>query len=106
MTREPRNNPFSTIILTSFQVSDFQFDAQRKTFHSQGYAEDPTAYASTVGTTYVGEVDKAAKNEGRTVFEESKEKVKKRKREHFGDPSDPEGYKGFFIICSFFALHI
>ena len=32
------------------------------------------------------------------MFEESKEKVKKRKREHFGDPSDPEGYKGFFTI--------
>lgn len=75
-------------------VSEFQFDAQRKTFHTQGYAEDPTAYAQTVGTRFVGEVEKAAENEGRTVFEDDKEKPKKRKREHFGDPSDPEGYKG------------
>lgn len=76
------------------QVSDFQFDAQRKTFHSQGYAEDPTAYMQTTGTKYVGEVEKAEENDGRTVFEDDREKKKKRKREHFGDPSDPEGYKG------------
>ena len=82
--------------LVLFQVSEFQFDAQRKTFHTQGYAEDPTAYAQTVGTRFVGEVEKAAENEGRTVFEDDKEKPKKRKREHFGDPSDPEGYKGLF----------
>ena len=83
------------------QVSDFQFDAQRKTFHTEGYAEDPTAYATTVGTTYVGSVEKAEENEGRTVFEDKKEKVKKRKREHFGDPSDPEGYKGLLSVKLF-----
>ena len=83
--------------LVLLQVSDFQFDAQRKTFHTQGYAEDPTAYAETVGTVYVGEKEKAAENDGRTVFEENKEKLKKRKREHMGDPSDPEGYKGLFF---------
>ena len=82
----------------SFQVSDFQFDAQRKTFHTEGYAEDPTAYSSTVGTKYVGRVEKAIEEEGRTVFEDNKSVVKKRKKEHIGDPSDPEGYKGSFFI--------
>lgn len=42
----------------------------------------------------MGEVEKAVEADGRTVFEDPKTKVKKRKREHFGDPSDPEGYKG------------
>lgn len=77
------------------QVSDFLFDAQRKTFHTKGYAEDPTAYADKAEKSYVGAVEKAVESDCRTVFEEEAgEKKKKRKREHFGDPSDPDNYKG------------
>lgn len=79
----------------SLQVSDFLFDAQRKTFHTKGYAEDPTAYADKAEKSYVGAVEKAVESDCRTVFEEEAgEKKKKRKREHFGDPSDPDNYKG------------
>eukprot|EP00116_Pleurobrachia_bachei_P001519 sb/3461781/ len=75
-------------------VSDFSFDAQRKTFQVRGYAEDPTAYAESAGKRFVGEVGKAEEMEGRTVFEKEKQKAKKRKKELVGDPSDPDGYKG------------
>ncbi len=44
-------------------VSDFNFDIQRKTFHSYGYAIDPSA--SCVADTMVGSAEDASDKNGK-----------------------------------------
>lgn len=100
-------------------MSEFQFEAQRKTFTSfgklvkssilaaasycwlcaVGYALDPTVGLSTnEGNSYVGDVESAESKAGRTVFENPNKpdpsKAVKRKLEKNDDSADVEGYKG------------
>ncbi|XP_065057544.1 pre-mRNA-processing factor 17-like [Rhopilema esculentum] len=75
-------------------ISDFQFDNQRKTFHSYGYAVDPSEENAT-GEKIVGDQEKATSLKGVTVFEDTKARPgDKRRREEVGQPSDIESYKG------------
>eukprot|EP00794_Sanderia_malayensis_P000479 gene479-1124_t len=75
-------------------VSDFQFDNQRKTFHSYGYALDPSE-ENIISEKIIGDQDKATATKGITVFEDTKPRPgDKRVREEAGDPSDIEAYKG------------
>ncbi|KAK4026056.1 pre-mRNA-processing factor 17 [Daphnia magna] len=81
-------------------LSEFQFEAQRKTFTSFGYALDPTVgLAQNEGSSYVGDIESAESSSGRTVFENpnrpdpSRAGVK-RKIEKNDDSADLEGYKG------------
>nr|XP_019542216.2 LOW QUALITY PROTEIN: pre-mRNA-processing factor 17 [Aedes albopictus] len=79
-------------------ISDFQFDNQRKTFHSFGYALDPsvdTAAGSEAGPSYVGHLQAAYDTDGKTVFESSKpNRGDKRKRVKNANPEDVEGFLG------------
>ncbi len=77
-------------------VNDFQFDLQRKTFHSYGYAVDPSINVEGEGSRVVGNVDAAEAGDLKSVFEADTEKRPKdsRKKETNNDPSDIEGYKG------------
>ncbi|XP_064629751.1 pre-mRNA-processing factor 17-like [Lineus longissimus] len=74
--------------------NNFQFETQRRTFHSYGYAVDPSA-ENPVGETVVGDKIKSDETKGLTVFEAaSKRPGDKRKRVKNTDPSDIEGYLG------------
>ncbi|KAK6987368.1 pre-mRNA-processing factor 17 [Biomphalaria glabrata] len=77
--------------------SDFQFDNQRKTFTSYGFALDPSVDSGNVIETFVGSESSVLENHGKTVFETNasiEKDKKKRKREKNKDPSDIEGYLG------------
>lgn len=75
-------------------INAFQFEAQRRTFHTYGYALDPTVDGEiTDGQSYVGDLQSAYDTEGKTVFEAPKPK-KKRKQEKNDNPSDIEGFVG------------
>ncbi|CAG5126344.1 unnamed protein product [Candidula unifasciata] len=76
--------------------NDFQFDTQRKTFTSYGFALDPSVDGSGQTDTVVGDSTAFSENEGKTVFETNPkvEKPKKRKKEKNMDSSDIEGYLG------------
>ncbi|KAI9563186.1 hypothetical protein GHT06_010644 [Daphnia sinensis] len=81
-------------------LSEFQFEAQRKTFTSFGYALDPTVGLSqNEGSSYVGDIESAESSSGRTVFEnpnrpDPSRAAVKRKIEKNDDSADLEGYKG------------
>lgn len=77
-------------------ISDFQFENQRRTFNSFGYALDPTVDGTTeAGSQIIGATDVAQEAEGRTVFESSKQRpLDKRKRNKNDNPSDIEGFLG------------
>ncbi|KAH9518468.1 pre-mRNA-processing factor 17 [Bulinus truncatus] len=75
--------------------SDFQFDNQRKTFTSYGFALDPSVDGEV--QAFIGNKVAADENEGKTVFESNsivEKPKKKRKREKNTDPADIEGYLG------------
>uniref|UniRef100_A0A2C9K688 Pre-mRNA-processing factor 17 n=1 Tax=Biomphalaria glabrata TaxID=6526 RepID=A0A2C9K688_BIOGL len=77
--------------------SDFQFDNQRKTFTSYGFALDPSVDSGNVIETFVGSESSVLENHGKTVFETNasiEKNKKKRRREKNKDPSDIEGYLG------------
>lgn len=75
----------------SATVNDFQFDAQRKTFHSYGYAIDPSDSSGSI----IGPNSELAPSSVVTVFEATKPRPKdKRKRDRNDDPSDVDGYLG------------
>ncbi|KAI8740977.1 pre-mRNA-processing factor 17 [Biomphalaria glabrata] len=77
--------------------SDFQFDNQRKTFTSYGFALDPSVDSGNVIETFVRSESSVLENHGKTVFETNapiEKDKKKRKREKNKDPSDIEGYLG------------
>jgi len=74
-------------------VSDFNFDTQRKTFQSFGYAIDPSS--SSVGDQIVGDATEATDKKTATIFEKTPLRPKdKRRRERNDDPSDIDGYLG------------
>lgn len=76
-------------------ISDFQFENQRRTFHSFGYALDPSADKPTAGDNYVGHLEAAYNSDGKTVFESTKLKTENRRKRHKNDnPSDLEGFLG------------
>ena len=76
-------------------VNAFQFELQRKTFHSYGYAFDPSTTDQGEGDKLVGNTLKAKINDTKTVFEDTKKRpLDKRKKERNDDPSDIEGYLG------------
>ncbi|CAL1538932.1 unnamed protein product [Lymnaea stagnalis] len=76
--------------------SDFQFDNQRKTFTSYGFALDPSVDDGGTPETFVGDSTSVDENKGKTVFETNStvEKSKKRQREKNKDPADIDGYLG------------
>ncbi|KAG8258699.1 pre-mRNA-processing factor 17 [Homalodisca vitripennis] len=76
-------------------ISEFQFENQRRTFSSYGYALDPTVDCESEGKTVVGATLAAADSAMKTVFEAStKRPLDKRKRNKNDDPSDIEGFLG------------
>uniref|UniRef100_A0A1B6DRQ1 Uncharacterized protein n=1 Tax=Clastoptera arizonana TaxID=38151 RepID=A0A1B6DRQ1_9HEMI len=78
-------------------ISEFQFENQRRTFSSYGYALDPTIDEGTivVGKTAIGAVSTPDDTEKKTVFESSaKRPLDKRKRNKNDNPSDIEGFLG------------
>ncbi|XP_033120463.1 pre-mRNA-processing factor 17-like [Anneissia japonica] len=71
----------------------FTFENQRKTFHSYGYALDPSTDGD--GSKIVGSFDEAKKNEGKTVFETQVARPgDKRKKVRKMDASDIDGFEG------------
>ncbi|XP_065211421.1 pre-mRNA-processing factor 17 [Planococcus citri] len=88
-------------------VNEFQFENQRRTFSSFGYAIDPTVYENSAGSDNIvsrlaiedfgeaAEVKYDANNQIKTVFEKlNKRPSDKRKRNKNMDPSDIEGFTG------------
>lgn len=100
------SNPFKTQQMLSSRnvtagyvepahISDFQFDNQRKTFTSYGYAIDPSVDNMAAEPNLVGDSTKFDDNKGKTVFEiTTKRPEDKRKRQRNPDPADIEGYLG------------
>lgn len=75
-------------------ISEFNFENQRRTFHTYGFALDPsTNAAENDGQTFVGDVQEAHDTNGKTVFEAPKTKSK-RKQEKNDKPEDIEGFLG------------
>lgn len=76
--------------------SDFQFENQRRTFTSYGYALDPTADGSVdEGKVLIGAKEAAEETGARTVFETTTLRpADKRKRKKNDDPADIEGFLG------------
>ena len=73
-------------------INEFQFELQRRTFHSYGFAQDPS---QDTGEGLVGDKEGADYQEYKSVFEDNKTRPKdKRKRQRNDDPSDIEGYVG------------
>ncbi|XP_050435610.1 pre-mRNA-processing factor 17 [Adelges cooleyi] len=93
-------NPFKTQqqkaaknMMTGFvekaHISDFMFETQRRTFHSYGYALDPTVDSNEI----IGR--KPEGDDFKTVFESvPKRPADKRKRLKNDNPEDIEGYLG------------
>ncbi|XP_060599989.1 pre-mRNA-processing factor 17-like [Ruditapes philippinarum] len=77
-------------------VNNFTFENQRKTFHSYGYAIDPTV-DSEVPTEdkMLGDKEAFEENKGLTAFEKGKKREEdRRKRLRNDNPSDIEGFIG------------
>ncbi|XP_050727011.1 pre-mRNA-processing factor 17-like [Eriocheir sinensis] len=77
--------------------NDFEFESQRRTFTTYGYAVDPSiSGAPEDGRRYIGDVTSAEKTSGITVFEtqHKADLPKKRKRDKNDDAGDTEGFKG------------
>ncbi|KAE8741721.1 hypothetical protein FOCC_FOCC012771 [Frankliniella occidentalis] len=74
----------------------FQFENQRRTFTSYGFALDPSVDANTVeGAKVVGSELALQETGGKTVFEStSKRPLDKRKRNKNDQPEDVEGFLG------------
>eukprot|EP00088_Acartia_fossae_P063457 TRINITY_DN7736_c0_g1_i1.p1 TRINITY_DN7736_c0_g1~~TRINITY_DN7736_c0_g1_i1.p1 ORF type:complete len:581 (+),score=150.64 TRINITY_DN7736_c0_g1_i1:54-1796(+) len=76
-------------------VNEFQFETQRRTFHSFKYAYDPSTIDESEGDKLIGSSVSAEEAEFKTVFEDNKKRpLDKRKREKNTDASDIEGYLG------------
>uniref|UniRef100_A0A6M2DMU2 Pre-mRNA-processing factor 17 n=1 Tax=Xenopsylla cheopis TaxID=163159 RepID=A0A6M2DMU2_XENCH len=77
-------------------ISEFQFENQRRTFASYGYALDPTVDgAPDDGHKIIGASDIAHENGLKTVFESTKPRpLDKRKRLKNDKPEDIEGFLG------------
>ncbi|XP_063975726.1 pre-mRNA-processing factor 17 [Diachasmimorpha longicaudata] len=77
-------------------ISEFQFENQRRTFQSYGYALDPTVDGtSEEGKTLIGATEAAEGSGGKTVFETTAlREADKRKRRRNNNPDDIEGFLG------------
>lgn len=76
-------------------MSEFQFENQRRTFNSFGYALDPSVGETSDPNKIIGSTELAEEAKGRTVFENTKLRpLDKRKRKRNNDPSDIEGFLG------------
>lgn len=73
-------------------ISDFQFENQRRTFHSFGFALDPSAESD--GRSFVGHLEGAYDTEGKTVFQSGQIKKELRKRLANSNPDDISGFQG------------
>lgn len=100
-------NPFKTSqmqsdrnILSGYvepaHMSEFQFENQRRTFNSFGFALDPSIGTETVeGSKVIGSKELAEDAAGKTVFEKNKLRpLDKRKRERNNDPGDVDNFLG------------
>jgi pre-mRNA-processing factor 17 len=75
-------------------LSDFQFENQRRTFDSFGYAIDPSISEHRT-PQIIGDKTSADANEGMTIFESKKKFIgEKRKKEKNSDASDVQGFHG------------
>ncbi|CAF0843309.1 unnamed protein product [Rotaria sordida] len=79
----------------STTLSDFQFENQRRTFDSFGYAADPSLGDYNI-LQMIGDQTSAEINQGMTIFEKTSKKRsdEKLKKEKNNDPSDVEGFHG------------
>ncbi|XP_037948988.1 pre-mRNA-processing factor 17 [Teleopsis dalmanni] len=74
-------------------INAFEFENQRRTFHTYGYAMDPSVDETIDGQSFVGDLQSAYDDNGKTVFESPKSK-KKRKQEKNDNPEDIDGFVG------------
>ncbi|CAH0381771.1 unnamed protein product [Bemisia tabaci] len=76
-------------------ISDFQFENQRRTFTSYGFALNPTVDAGDNDDGKQMVQNTAILTEPKTVFENTKKRpLDKRKKEKNDDPSDIDGFLG------------
>ncbi|XP_052241969.1 pre-mRNA-processing factor 17-like [Dreissena polymorpha] len=76
-------------------VSDFTFENQRRTFHSYGYAIDPSVDTQTTEPKILGDSKALEDNKGLTAFEKAKKRPEDKRKRHLNDnPSDIEGFIG------------
>ncbi|XP_071447430.1 pre-mRNA-processing factor 17 [Hetaerina americana] len=76
-------------------ISEFQFETQRRTFTSYGYALDPTIDGSAPKEGYIGQTKDAEEKAGKTVFESAPTRpLDKRKRRKNDNPDDVDGFLG------------
>lgn len=77
-------------------VSEFQFENQRRTFASYGYALDPSVSTEENGfTKVIGSPEEANDNDIKTVFEKTQLRLlDKRKRKKNDNPEDIQGFLG------------
>lgn len=76
-------------------VNQFDFENQRRTFHTYGYALDPSVGDENDGQSHVGDLQAAYDDDGKTVFEPAKAKCKrKRKQQKNDNPEDIDGFIG------------
>jgi len=89
--RAPRNTLAGYV--EKAHINAFEFENQRRTFHTYGYALDPSVDEQADGQSYVGDLQSAYDDNGKTVFEAPKAK-KLRKQEKNDNPEDVEGFLG------------
>ncbi|KAI0981773.1 hypothetical protein GJ496_003964 [Pomphorhynchus laevis] len=87
--RAPRNTLNGYVEHTN--LNTFEFELQRRTFHSYGYADDPTHNQQK---TILGDMESYSSKSGLNVFEKPKQPPEKRKKLKNDDPSDIDGYRG------------
>jgi len=76
-------------------VNEFQFETQRRTFHSYGFAYDPSTTGEGEGDKMIGSEIQAAEAEFKTVFEDNRKRpLDRRKKERNTDAGDIEGFLG------------
>ncbi|KAK3872036.1 hypothetical protein Pcinc_022863 [Petrolisthes cinctipes] len=77
--------------------NDFEFESQRRTFTTYGYAVDPSVSGDPEdGRRFVGDVGTAKETSGITVFEtkHKPDQPQKRRRDKNDDAGDIDGFKG------------
>lgn len=76
-------------------ISNFEFEVQRRTFHSYGYAVDPSTGGISEPNKVVGDIAKFEEMKGATVFEKTRPRHGDSRQRHTNnDPSDIGGYLG------------
>ena len=76
-------------------LSNFQFETQRRTFQSYGYALDPSVGGAEASGKVIGDAEKEEEDKGVTVFESIKKRTgDKRKRASNYDAGDLEKFTG------------